>query len=158
MIPETISAIKAAVAALVIAQPGPLPPASVPGYPNEAVRQSNIKETICKPDWTATIRPPSDYTEALKKQQLAHAKDQKSGDYEEDHLISLELGGHPRDPRNLWPQPYAGKCGARIKDHLEDTLHKMVCDGDIKLGEAQKEISSDWIKAYKKYVDAKGCK
>jgi hypothetical protein len=25
-------------------------------------------------------------------------------DYEEDHLISLELGGAPRDPKNLWPQ------------------------------------------------------
>src|SRR5216683_2609243 len=24
--------------------------------------------------------------------------------YEEDHLVSLELGGHPRDPRNLWPE------------------------------------------------------
>ena len=27
-------------------------------------------------------------------------------DYQEDHLISLELGGNPTDPRNLWPEPY----------------------------------------------------
>jgi hypothetical protein len=26
--------------------------------------------------------------------------------YEEDHLISLEDGGDPTDPRNLFPEPY----------------------------------------------------
>jgi hypothetical protein len=26
--------------------------------------------------------------------------------YEEDHLISIEDGGDPTDPRNLWPEPY----------------------------------------------------
>jgi len=29
--------------------------------------------------------------------------DKAPSHYEEDHLISLELGGNPRDPKNLWP-------------------------------------------------------
>jgi hypothetical protein len=52
------------------------------------------------------IRPPVSYTNHLKTQQLAasHAVDKTPAHYEEDHLVSLELGGHRRDPRNLWPE------------------------------------------------------
>jgi hypothetical protein len=27
--------------------------------------------------------------------------------YEEDHLIPLELGAAPRNPKNLWPEPHS---------------------------------------------------
>ena len=37
----------------------------------------------------------------------------------------------------------------RLKD--EDRLHELVCRGDVDLPTAQREISSDWIAAYKKY-------
>jgi hypothetical protein len=57
---------------------------------NPTVTQSNIQDTICKSGWTATIRPPASYTNALKKQQLAAAKwkDKAPSHYEQDHLIS----------------------------------------------------------------------
>lgn len=45
---------------------------------------------------------------------------------EVDHLISLELGGS-NDVKNLWPQPYLPRPGARQKDALENWLHKQVC-------------------------------
>ena len=72
--------------------------------------------------------------------------------YEEDHLISLEIGGDPRNPDNLWPQPWFGAWNARVKDTLENRLHRMVCEGDITLEEAQHAIASDWSAAYQKYV------
>jgi hypothetical protein len=31
-------------------------------------------------------------------------------------------------------------------------LHKLVCAGQLDLKTAQREIASDWIEAYKKYV------
>ena len=71
---------------------------------------------------------------------------------EDDHLISLEIGWNPRDPDNLWPQPWFGVWNARVKDRLENKLHQMVCNGDIALAEAQKAIAEDWIGAYQKYV------
>ena len=72
--------------------------------------------------------------------------------YEVDHLISLELGG-ANDIKNLWPQSYVSTpYNARMKDALENKLHAMVCANQITLVEAQKEISTDWIAAYKKYV------
>ena len=37
-------------------------------------------------------------------------------DYEYDHLVPLELGGAPNDPRNLWPEPGASP---NPKDELE---------------------------------------
>jgi len=64
-----------------------------------------------------------------------------------DHLISLELGGS-NDIRNLWPQPYLPKPGAREKDLVENWLHRQVCSGQISLGEAQREISQDWYSLY----------
>src|SRR2546425_11697750 len=71
-----------------------------------AVTQANIQQTICVRGWTGTIRPPKSYTDNLKTRQLQAARytDKTPAHYEEDHFISLELGGHPRDPKNLWPE------------------------------------------------------
>ena len=128
-----------------------------PGAINKTVTQANISTTVCKSGWTATIRPTTTYTNKLKDTQLATTyKDyvaiwgSKPSSYEEDHLISLQLGGDPSDPKNLWPEPYAGN-GARKKDVTETALKRLVCDGTIKLKDAQKAIL-DWPSAYKKYV------
>ena len=66
---------------------------------------------------------------------------------EVDHLISLELGGS-NDIKNLWPQPYLPRPGARQKDTLEDWLHERVCSGKMSLGDAQRAVASDWYAAY----------
>ena len=71
--------------------------------------------------------------------------------YEVDYLITPALGGAD-DIRNLWPQPYAsGTWNAHLKDALEDHLYELVCQGQLDLHIAQKDISRDWIAAYKKY-------
>ena len=71
--------------------------------------------------------------------------------YELDYLIPPALGG-TGDPRNLWPQPYsAGVWNARVKDALEDRLRTLVCEGNLDLAIAQRDLASDWIAAYKKY-------
>lgn len=71
--------------------------------------------------------------------------------YEVDYLITPALGGAD-DIRNLWPQSYSGNgWNARVKDALEDRMHEMVCEGQLDLTTAQREISTDWIGAYKKY-------
>jgi hypothetical protein len=41
---------------------------------------------------------------------------------------------------------------ARVKDRLEDRLHALVVNGKLDLKTAQREIATDWIAAYKKYV------
>jgi hypothetical protein len=72
-------------------------------------------------------------------------------DYEVDYLITPELGG-ATDIRNLWPEPYQDTVwNARVKDQLEDRLHRMVCRGEVDLATAQHDISTDWIAAYRKY-------
>ena len=131
-----------------------------PGATNPGVTQANIGENVCKKGWsTSSIRPPTGYTNKLKAQQIKQYgyRDTKPADYEEDHLISLEIGGNPTDPKNLWPEPYSlnvgGKqMGARQKDKVEDRLHVLVCSGTLTLAEAQKMISTDWTAAYRKYV------
>ena len=127
-----------------------------PGMTNPLVDQSNIQSTICVSGYTKTIRPSSSYTTNLKKQQLATTysfyKDSKTADFEEDHLISLELGGSPTDPKNLWPEPYASATGATVKDKVENALHTLVCNGFLTLKTAQKAIATNWYDAYLKYV------
>ena len=39
-----------------------------------------------------------------------------------------------------------------MKDALERKLHKLVCAGQLDLKTAQREIASNWIEAYQKYV------
>jgi hypothetical protein len=71
--------------------------------------------------------------------------------FEVDYLITPELGG-ATDIRNLWPEPYHDAVwNAHVKDQLEDRLHRMVCHGQVDLRTAQRDISTDWIAAYRKY-------
>ncbi|CAB5218138.1 hypothetical protein UFOVP204_20 [uncultured Caudovirales phage] len=131
-----------------------------PGALNKDVTQLNIATTVCKSGWTATIRPTVTYTNNLKDTQLkttyaSYVKiwGAEASAYEEDHLISLQLGGDPSSPKNLWPEPYAG-IGARKKDVTETALKRLVCAGTLKLADAQKAILN-WPVAYKKYVTTK---
>ncbi len=127
-----------------------------PGALNPAVTQANIQSTICVRGYTRTIRPAEDYTERLKREQIAAYgySDRRLRDYEEDHLVSLELGGSSTDPRNLWPEPHhvVGGWGSYAKDRLENTLHHLVCRRQLPLADAQSWIAHDWITAYKRFV------
>jgi hypothetical protein len=132
-----------------------------PGVASADVTPANIHSTICVSGYTSgrrhddgrTVRPPSSYTTALKREQIVEYgySDTRLADYEEDHLIPLEIGGDGYAPGNLWPEPYAGADGARIKDRLENQLHTMVCDGRLGLRVAQAAIAGDWYTAYLQY-------
>jgi hypothetical protein len=113
-------------------------PKITPGPLNPKVRQSTIKKTICKSGWTKTIRPPVSYTNALKIQQMILYEETGSpAEYEEDHFIPLELGGAPRNPKNLWPEPHSQ---SKLSDPLEPKLKRQVCKGLIKLAKARAQI------------------
>ncbi len=72
----------------------------------------------------------------------------QKGEYEVDHLISLQLGGS-NSIRNLWPQSFQTQpWNAYIKDALENKLHDLVVSGQMDLPSAQKMISNNWIRAY----------
>ena len=117
-----------------------------PGAINPEVTQSTIATTICQPGWTKTVRPPVSYTNTQKSiGMLRYGQPQQPKLYEEDHLIPLELGGSPRNPDNLWPQPWAEPNGANTKDHkFEDVLHDKVCSGQMELAAAQQTIQLEW--------------
>jgi hypothetical protein len=113
-------------------------PALTPGALNPDVRQSTIRKTICKSGWTKTIRPSVSYTNALKIQQMVLYEETGSpSDYEEDHFIPLELGGAPRNAKNLWPEPHAQ---SKSSDPLETQLKRKVCKGVMTLKKARATI------------------
>jgi hypothetical protein len=105
---------------------------------------------ISVPGYTQKVRNvPLD----VKKQVYAEygIVSHRPGDYEVDHLISLELGGS-NSIKNLWPQSYKTQpWNAHVKDALENELHDEVCSGRLDLATAQHDIATDWIAAYKKY-------
>lgn len=128
-------------------------PALTPGATNPQVTQETIKTTIAISGWTATIRPPVSTTSVLKAHIMA--RDGLTGDpaqWELDHLISLELGGHPSDLKNLWCQPYSvgipPEMGAHEKDRVENYLKQQVVSGALTLAEAQQMITDDWYAVY----------
>jgi hypothetical protein len=140
------TAVVLALAALLVHRPaarGPAIRASAaltPGALNPDVTQANIHSTICVQGWTKTIRPPVDYTNELKlKQMREYGETGDPSGYQEDHLISLELGGDPRDPLNLWPEPYPR---AAAVDRIENELNAKVCSGELTLAEAQRKESA----------------
>ena len=110
-----------------------------PGVLNPDVTEATIATTICVQGWTRTVRPPTEYTNALKLRQMrAYGEAGPPSVFQEDHLISLELGGHPTDPRNLWPEPYPR---AAQVDQIENELNAQVCGGSLTLAQAQQHES-----------------
>lgn len=85
-------------------------------------------------------------------QEYGIAQETSNKKYQIDYLINPQLGGTD-DIRNLWPQSYNSRLwNAQAKDILERRLHQMVCSGSIDLAVAQREIATDWIAAYRKYI------
>ena len=143
-------------AGAVLRDPGLPNPQVTPGAINPAVNQSNIYSTICVSGYTKTIRPPSSYTNHIKYSQLDsgynYRGDTNASDYEEDHLVPLEVGGNPSSIKNLFPQPWLVTWNAGKKDRLENKMHSLVCSGAISLAAAQKVFITNWIIGYKKYI------
>ena len=106
---------------------------------------------VCVPGYTKTVR---NVPQALKEQVYRSygITSRQSGEYEIDHLISLELGGS-NSARNLWPESYKTMpLNAHVKDALENRLHTLACSGKITLEQAQQAIARDWQAAYVKYL------
>jgi hypothetical protein len=111
------------------------PSPTAAGMLNPLVTPASVTATICRPGWAATIRPPSTWTTALKVRQMAAGNlGGTAADYEEDHIVPLELGGAARDAANLRPEPIAE---ARRKDVAENAWHASVCAGRTSLERAQ---------------------
>jgi hypothetical protein len=124
-------------------------PICTPGVADPHVTQANIITTICVSGYTTKVRPPTAYTDPLKTEQIkAYGySDTNLADYEEDHLIPLEIGGNPTDPKNLWPEPRNGAYPATKKDGVENSLHNKVCSGLTTLVAAQVAIAKNWESA-----------
>jgi hypothetical protein len=110
-----------------------------------------VAAQVCVPGYASTVRHVTDAEKArvYARYGIAWVPYQ----HEIDHLISLELGGS-NAIRNLWPEPYAGRWGARTKDVLENRMHTLVCSGQLSLAAAQHQEATNWVTAYRRYVGA----
>jgi hypothetical protein len=104
---------------------------------------------ICVSGYSASVRnvPQAEATAVYDRYGVTHVPYA----HEVDHLVSLEIGGS-NAVANLWPEPYAGRWGARTKDVLENRLHELVCSGRLALRKAQRIEARDWVAAYRRYV------
>lgn len=104
---------------------------------------------LCEKGYAGSVR---DVDASVKKKVYAECgiKSYSPGQYEIDHLISLELGGS-NEIANLWPESYSGKWNAHVKDQLEDRLHALVCADPpaLRLHAAQEAIRRNWIAEYR---------
>ena len=108
---------------------------------------------VCKVGYTKTVR---DVSTATKKKVFAEygIPYSQHGNYEVDHLISLEIGGS-NDISNLWPENSKITDGSLTKDKFENYLHTQVCAGKMTIQEAQKEISANWLSYYQSDTSTK---
>ena len=112
-----------------------------------AVITSATRTQICTPGYSSSVRnvPESEKNQVYTEYGItAHT----TGQYEVDHLISLELGGS-NDISNLWPEAADPTPGFHQKDQVENYLHKQVCDRKLPLEQAQHEIATDWLNVYR---------
>jgi hypothetical protein len=129
--------------------------AAQPVLPDRRLTPGDVLTTdaavVCRPGYAERVREvPEGVKHAVYRAYgiTAHAP----GEYEVDHLVSLELGGS-NSTRNLWPQSYETQpLNAHVKDRVENRLHELVCEDRLKLRTAQRAIARDWTKAYVAYV------
>ncbi len=111
-----------------------------------AILSDATKDKICVPGYSTSVRdvPTSEKDQVYAEYGIAS---HTAGQYEVDHLISLELGGS-NDIANLWPEPADPRPGFHEKDKVENYLHDQVCSGAITLQQAQVEIATNWLAIY----------
>lgn len=115
-----------------------------------AVRPGVSLANICAFGYSRRVRPPESYIEPLKLAQIrAYHLPGRVRDYEEDHLVPLSIGGAPRNPANLWPEPRHGPNSAAEKDELESWAARMACAGRIPLARLQHAMATDWTRLYR---------
>ncbi len=115
-------------------------PNCTPAAISPKVTQDTLATTICRTGYTKSIRPPASITEIEKRENAAaYGYTGSLKDVEYDHLVPLEVGGDPNDPRNLWIEPGASQ---NPKDGVESRLHELVCEGRVPLAAAQRSASS----------------
>jgi uncharacterized protein YceK len=111
-----------------------------------AILSTGTKEAICKSGYAKSVRnvPDSEKNQVYAEYGImSHTP----GQYEVDHLVSLELGGS-NDISNLWPELASPTPGFHEKDKVENYLHSQVCSGAISLQQAQIEIATNWLEVY----------
>lgn len=119
---------------------GPLPDVEcTPG----AIIEGVTKEQICIPGYSKSVRNVSQLTKNQVYEEYGVTTHQ-TGEYEIDHLISLELGGS-NDIANLFPEAAEPRPGFHEKDQVENYLHEQVCLGGLSLVDAQKIIANNWL-------------
>jgi hypothetical protein len=103
---------------------------------------------ICQSGYARSVRnvPDSEKQQVYAEYGIAS---HFPGQYEIDHLVSLELGGS-NEIANLWPEAANPTPGFHQKDQLENYLHDQVCSGAMALRQAQLEIATDWLAAYER--------
>ncbi len=111
-----------------------------------AIFATATKNAICQSGYARSVRnvPTSEKNQVYAEYgKTRHAP----GQYEVDHLVSLELGGS-NNIANLWPEAASPKPGFHEKDQVENYLHDQVCSGAIPLKQAQIEIATNWLAVY----------
>jgi hypothetical protein len=102
---------------------------------------------VCRRGYSASVRNIPESVKASVYRRYGIAS-RRPGQYEVDHLISLELGGS-NSIKNLWPEPALPKPGFHEKDRVENYLHAQVCDGTMRLAKAQRLIATRWVNLYR---------
>ncbi|HKW21643.1 MAG TPA: HNH endonuclease signature motif containing protein [Ktedonobacterales bacterium] len=108
---------------------------------------ANVTTTqICQSGYASSVRnvPTSEKDQAYSEYGIAS---HSTGQYEVDHLVSLELGGS-NDIANLWPELASPTPGFHQKDQVENYLHNQVCANKVSLAQAQQEIATNWLSVY----------
>lgn len=111
-----------------------------------AIFATATKDQICVSGYSSSVRSVSESTKDTVYREYGITS-HTTGQYEVDHLISLELGGS-NDISNLWPEAASPVPGFHEKDKVENKLHSEVCNGTITLTTAQTGIASNWLQFY----------
>ena len=85
-------------AALILAPAAAQERAPVPGEVDTHVTQSTIRSTICQPGYTAKVRPPRKFTDAIKRR-LVNGLPGSSQDYDTgpSHPAGARRSSHVRE-------------------------------------------------------------
>jgi hypothetical protein len=115
--------------------------------PPGVMAQNVWVSSLCTPGYSQRVRPPAEWTNAIKErscQKLGLDVASCMAEHELDHRDPIEDGGCPNCADNLWLQAWPE---AKMKDEVENWTHRQLCLGTIGL-EAVPRIMEKWKDYY----------
>ncbi|MFZ0089985.1 MAG: hypothetical protein WAL63_10785 [Solirubrobacteraceae bacterium] len=121
-------------------------PRCTPGALNRAAL-AHPRKTICRRRYLAKLEAPEAGLRRLKiAMMITYGSAGAPSTYVLGHVVPVQDGGSPADPKNVWPILRYGWGGALTQAVVANAVHALICAGTVTVRHAAQILEGDWLR------------